>query len=132
MIPFESESSYTALDNSGQVDELAEQHDLADVQAVTGDEIRAAVEEINRSTAAIIKQTETLKLQQDALSRLMEKAGNAESRRRDFELARQHNAGTERKFVSAQVSLAGARSLIQSIVYRTGLMAVARPLCQIG
>lgn len=94
------------MDKSGQVDKLAERHDLADVQAVTEDEIRAAVEEISRSTAAITKQTETLRLQQDALSRLVKKAGESESRRRDFELSRQQNSGTERKFVSAEVSKA--------------------------
>lgn len=99
-----AESSYTALDKSGQVDKLAEQHDLADVQAVAEDEIRAAVEEISRSTAAITKQTETLRLQQDALSRLVKKGGENESRRRDFELSRQQNSSTERKFVSAEVS----------------------------
>lgn len=92
------------MDKNGQVDKLAEQHDLADVQAVTEEEVRAAVEEINRSTAAITKQTETLKLQQDALSRLVQKAGDSKSRRRNFEVSRQQNAETERKFVSAQVS----------------------------
>lgn len=95
--------SYTALDKSGQVDRLAELHDLADVQALAEDEIRVAIDELNRSTAAVTKQSETLRQQQDALSRLIKKAGDNDSRRRDFELARQRNSGTERKYVSAEV-----------------------------
>ena len=97
-------SSYTALDKSGEVDKLAEFHDLADVQAVTEEEIRAAVEELNRSTSAVAKQAETLRQQQDALSRLVKRAGERDSSRRDFELKRQHNSETERKFISAEVS----------------------------
>jgi low affinity Fe/Cu permease len=91
------------LDRSGQVDKLAEFHDLADVQAVTEEEIRAAVEELNRSTSVVAKQAETLRQQQDALSRLVKRAGERESARDDFERKRQHNSETERKFISAEV-----------------------------
>ncbi|KAL4725895.1 hypothetical protein ACLX1H_006569 [Fusarium chlamydosporum] len=76
---------YTALDKNGQVDRLAELHDLGEVQAVNEDDIRAAIEELNRSTETITKQTETLRQQQDALARLVKKRDEAEHQRRDLE-----------------------------------------------
>jgi septal ring factor EnvC (AmiA/AmiB activator) len=76
---------YTALDKSGQVDRLADLHDLGEVQAVNEDDIRAAIEELNRSTETISKQTETLRQQQDALARLVKKRDEAEHQRRDLE-----------------------------------------------
>ncbi|KAH7267694.1 uncharacterized protein BKA55DRAFT_556413 [Fusarium redolens] len=79
---------YTALDKSGQVDQLADLYDLGEVQAVNEDDVRAAIEELNRSTATISKQTETLKQQRDALARLVKKRDEAESQRRDLEEAR--------------------------------------------
>ncbi|KAF9769723.1 hypothetical protein IL306_012814 [Fusarium sp. DS 682] len=79
---------YTALDKSGQVDRLADLYDLGEVQAVNEDDVRAAIEELNRSTATISKQTETLKQQRDALARLVKKRDEAESQRRDLEEAR--------------------------------------------
>ncbi|KAF4472581.1 hypothetical protein FALBO_526 [Fusarium albosuccineum] len=79
---------YTALDKSGQVDTLADAHDLGEVQAINEDDIRNAIEELNRSTATISKQTETLRQQQDALARLAKKRGEAESQRRDLEESR--------------------------------------------
>lgn len=80
-----SASRYTALDKNGQVDRLAELHDLGEVQAVNEDDIRAAIEELNRSTETITKQTETLRQQQDALARLVKKRDEAEHQRRDLE-----------------------------------------------
>ncbi|CAJ0553317.1 Ff.00g118290.m01.CDS01 [Fusarium sp. VM40] len=76
---------YTALDKSGQVDRLADLHDLGEVQAVNEEDIRAAIEELNRSTVTISKQTETLRQQQDALARLVGKRAEAESQRKDLE-----------------------------------------------
>ncbi|CAF3471248.1 hypothetical protein SNK03_007785 [Fusarium graminearum] len=76
---------YTALDKSGQVDRLADLHDLGEVQAVNEDDIRAAIEELNRSTETITKQTETLRQQQDALARLVKKRDEAEIERKELE-----------------------------------------------
>ncbi|KAM0345758.1 hypothetical protein ACHAPU_006111 [Fusarium lateritium] len=76
---------YTALDKSGQVDRLADLHDLGEVQAVNEDDIRAAIEELNRSTVTISKQTETLRQQQDALARLVRKRAEAENQRKNLE-----------------------------------------------
>ncbi|KAF5021275.1 hypothetical protein F66182_6673 [Fusarium sp. NRRL 66182] len=79
---------YTALDKSGEVDRLADLYDLGEVQAVNEGDIRAAIDELNRSTATISKQTETLKQQQDALARLVKKRDEAESQRRNLEETR--------------------------------------------
>ncbi|RCI14541.1 hypothetical protein L249_6584 [Ophiocordyceps polyrhachis-furcata BCC 54312] len=62
---------YSALDCSGQVDRLAAQHELAHVQAVTDEHLRAAIEELGQSTDKIVSQTKKLRLQRDAMSRLV-------------------------------------------------------------
>ncbi|KAM5366988.1 hypothetical protein ACJZ2D_010256 [Fusarium nematophilum] len=79
---------YTALDRSGEVDKLADAYDLGEVQAVNEEDIRLAIEELNRSTATISKQTETLRQQQDALARIVKKRDEAEGQRRELEQAR--------------------------------------------
>ncbi|KAL6866521.1 hypothetical protein ACO1O0_002632 [Amphichorda felina] len=94
---------YTALDKSGEVDRLAALHDLAEIPAVTEDEIRGAIEELKRSTDAISKQTETLRQQQDALSRLVKKTAESDTRRQEFEHARQRRSESERKRIAAEV-----------------------------
>ena len=95
---------YTALDKSGQVDRLAELHDLGEVQAVNEDDIRAAIEELNRSTGEINKQTETLKQQQDALARLVKKRDEAEQARRDLEEERLNKTKHELKKLVFEVT----------------------------
>lgn len=95
---------YTALDKSGQVDKLADLHDLGEVQAVNEDEIRTAIEELNRSTASIVKQTETLRQQQDALSRLVKKGIEGQAQRQDLEATRQRRAELERKRLAVEVT----------------------------
>lgn len=87
------------------MDRLAALHDLAEVPAVTEDDIRAAIEELKRSTDSISKQTETLRQQQDALSRLVKKSAETDARRQDFEYARQHISESERKRIAAEVGL---------------------------
>ncbi|RDA89043.1 hypothetical protein CP532_0610, partial [Ophiocordyceps camponoti-leonardi (nom. inval.)] len=73
---------YSALDSSGQVDRLAAQHELAHVQALTDDDLRVAIEELGQSTDAIVSRTKKLRLQRDAMSRLVTEpsAGGAASR----------------------------------------------------
>ncbi|KAF7556841.1 hypothetical protein G7Z17_g1178 [Cylindrodendrum hubeiense] len=94
---------YTALDRSGRVDVLADAHDLGEVQAVNEEDIRTAIEELNRSTATISKQTETLRQQQDALSRLVKKRGETEAQRRDLESTRIRKSESQRKRLAAEV-----------------------------
>lgn len=98
---------YTALDKSGEVDRLAALHDLAEVRVVTEYDIKAAIEELKRSTDVISKQTESLSQQQDALSRLVKKTAESDARRRDFENSRQRRSESERKHIAAEVSLNG-------------------------
>ena len=95
---------YTALDRSGQVDVLADAHDLGEVQAVNEEDIKAAIEELSRSTATITKQTETLRQQQDALARLVRKRAESEAQRRDLESTRLRSSESQRKKLATEVT----------------------------
>lgn len=95
------------------MDRLAALHDLGDVQAVYEDEIKKAIEELNRSTASITKQTETLLQQQDALSRLVKKGSENQSRRQSLEESRQLKFGSDRKRLAAEVE-----DMLQSLDFR--------------
>ncbi|KAK5989765.1 hypothetical protein PT974_08025 [Cladobotryum mycophilum] len=97
---------YTILDRSGQVDELTGLHDLAEVQAVTEEEVRIAIDELRQSTDSISKQSETLRQQHDALSRFVKKNEENDARRRDLDLDRQRKAESERTRVAAEVEAA--------------------------
>ncbi|KAK3933922.1 hypothetical protein QBC46DRAFT_325865 [Diplogelasinospora grovesii] len=72
-------SQFAALEKSELAEKLSASADLAAVLAFNDQEIKDAIGELNRSTEAISKQTEALKLQQDALDRLVN------SRRKDGE-----------------------------------------------
>ncbi|KAL7819474.1 hypothetical protein V8C44DRAFT_318235 [Trichoderma aethiopicum] len=104
---------YSVLDRNGQVDILANLHDLSEVQSVTEDDVKAAVDELRRSTESITKQSETLRQQQDALSRLVRKRAENEARRRDLDLDRQSKSESERQRVAAEVEAAS-----QSLAFR--------------
>ncbi|KAK1622980.1 hypothetical protein BDP81DRAFT_454980 [Colletotrichum phormii] len=104
---------YSALDRSGQVDKLVESQDLAAVQAVSEREIQTAIEELNRSTAAIVKQTETLKQQQDALSKLVKTHSRVEEARSDLVFQRNQKHDTERRKMMTTVE-----ELSQSLEYK--------------
>ncbi|TAQ87728.1 hypothetical protein B7494_g3962 [Chlorociboria aeruginascens] len=67
----EEAALYAALEKSGEADTLAASQDLSQVQGLSEQEIRSAIEELKRSTAAIEKQSDTLKLQQNAMSMLV-------------------------------------------------------------
>ncbi len=60
---------YATLSKSGELDTFAAQ-DLSNVQGLADEELEKAIEELKRSTAAIEKHTETLRLQQNAMSAL--------------------------------------------------------------
>ncbi|KAM0252359.1 hypothetical protein ACHAQJ_007741 [Trichoderma viride] len=104
---------YSVLDRNGQVDILANLHDLSEVQGVTEDHIKVAIDELRRSTESITKQSETLRQQQDALSRLVRKSAENDARRRDLDLDRQSRAESERQRVAAEVEAAS-----QSLAFR--------------
>lgn len=61
---------YATLLKNGQVETLAAQ-DLSLVQGLNDHEIQKAIEELKRSTAAIEKQAEALRLQQNAMASLI-------------------------------------------------------------
>ncbi|KAF4511480.1 hypothetical protein G6O67_003273 [Ophiocordyceps sinensis] len=94
---------YADLDQSGQVDRLAALHDLAEVQAVSEEDLRLAVEELEQSTRRISLQTKTLRRQQDALSRLVSKNSENDAKRRDLGNARQRKADVDRRQLSIEV-----------------------------
>lgn len=71
---------YATLERSGKADQLAASLEAANGQPLHDEELRTAIQELNRSTDAINRQTETLRHQQDALARLVKnesKAGQA-------------------------------------------------------
>lgn len=61
---------YATLCKTGEADALASQ-DLSLVQVLHDEEIQTAIEELKRSTAAIEKQTEALRLQQSAMNAMV-------------------------------------------------------------
>lgn len=63
-------SRYASLKKNGEAEALAAQ-DLSRVQGLNDDEIHNAIEELKRSTAAIEKQSETLRSQQGAFRALV-------------------------------------------------------------
>ncbi|OAA71803.1 hypothetical protein LEL_09038 [Akanthomyces lecanii RCEF 1005] len=97
-------SLYNALDKSGQVDRLAELHDLAQVQPLREDDVRAAVEDLGRSTLTMNKQAETLRHQRDALSRLVANRADTQARRRELEASRQRKFESERVRISSEMT----------------------------
>ena len=83
---------YASLKKSGDLDRITAQ-DLSAVQGLNENEIRDAIEELKRSTAAIEKQTEALKLQQSAMSSLV-KNGQRSSQARASSTDVQHQKWT--------------------------------------
>lgn len=103
------------MDESGEVDKLAALHDLAEVQAFSEDEMRAAIGELQRSTDVISKQTETLRQQQDGLVRLLKKQSDASARRQELSHSRQRRVDVDRKRIAAEVCYAFSVYLIRQL-----------------
>lgn len=61
--------------------------DLAETRVLSDQEIRVAIEELNRSTQAITRHTETLKQQQEAFERLVDGARQGHEERAAVEAA---------------------------------------------
>lgn len=62
---------YTALEKSGDIEPFSSSPDLSKVRAFDEIAIQNAIDDLKRSTEAIEKQTETLKIQQDAIASLV-------------------------------------------------------------
>ena len=111
---------YSALDKSGQVDRLVAGQDLEAVQALGEAEIRTAIEELDRSTAAIAKQTETLKQQQEALARLVKANVKNHDARSELEFKRAQRRDAERKRVASAVRAVQDRCPSMGVVDTNG------------
>ncbi|KAG6024107.1 hypothetical protein E4U19_003966 [Claviceps sp. Clav32 group G5] len=94
---------YTELDKTGRVDQLADSHDLSYVQAVTEEELRLAIEQLGQSTEAIDKQTETLRQQRDALSRMVKRQAENKARRREMERVQKRSKDMQRAQLMKEV-----------------------------
>lgn len=94
---------YLSLDQAGLVDELVASKELATVEAIGEAELRAAVQELDRSTTIINKQTETLRQHHNALAKLAD--GNAKSTesRREMEANWTSRRAAERRALGSKV-----------------------------
>ncbi|KAK7735956.1 hypothetical protein SLS53_007335 [Cytospora paraplurivora] len=106
-------NSYLAIERNGKADDLAASANLSTTQALMDQELKDAIDELARSTEAINKQTETLRQQQDALSRLLTTNGKSGGARSDLEAKRLYKWDTDRKHLNTAVEL-----LSQGLDYR--------------
>lgn len=95
---------YLALEQNGKAESLAASRDMSRVQALSDQEIIDAIQELNRSTDAINKQTETLRQQQNAVSRLITASGKTGDARSDLEAKRLYEWESSRKALHTSVS----------------------------
>ncbi|KAG8165552.1 hypothetical protein KVR01_004104 [Diaporthe batatas] len=98
-------NSYLALQRSGKAESLAASADLSRVQPSNDQELLDAIGELNRSTDAINKQTETLRQQQNAVSRLIAASGKNGDARSDLEAKRLYEWESTRKALQTNVEL---------------------------
>ncbi|KAK3331773.1 hypothetical protein B0T19DRAFT_86433 [Cercophora scortea] len=94
---------YDALEKTGQAEKLASSADLATVQAFSDQEIKDAIQELNRSTEAISKQTENLKQQHEALGRLVNGTRKDLEARSNMESRQAQRLETQRRSIRAEV-----------------------------
>ncbi|KAK4143126.1 uncharacterized protein C8A04DRAFT_37678 [Dichotomopilus funicola] len=111
-------NQYAVLEESGVAERLASMSMSSDVTAarvLSDQEIRDAIQELDRSTEAITRQTEALRQQQEAFGRLVGAIrGNSEERgAAEVDQARKWEAG--RKAVASEVD-----DLTQSLGARVG------------
>jgi hypothetical protein len=95
-------SRYATLSKNGQVETLAAQ-DLSLMQGLNDQEIQNAIEELKRSTAAIEKQTETLRLQQNAMASLVKNDKRTSQARAHTEKGQVRKWDVEKGHINAAV-----------------------------
>jgi hypothetical protein len=105
---------YATLSKSGEADILAASQDLSTIQGVNDQDIQNAIEELRRSTAAIEKQTETLKLQYNAMSTLVKSNTRAGEARSHTNKTQQRKWNVEKNHIVSAVE-----ELSQSLRYQT-------------
>lgn len=94
---------YEALEKSGEAATLADTNDLSIVCAHDEDELKSAIEELQRSTAAIEKQSETLRIQQDAMKSLVRSNRSASASRGRAVDLQQRKWASSREQLSAEM-----------------------------
>ncbi|KAF8861323.1 hypothetical protein BDZ45DRAFT_265253 [Acephala macrosclerotiorum] len=104
---------YATLSKTGEADTLAAQ-DLSMIQGLNDEEIHTAIEELKRSTAAIEKQTESLQLQQNAMSALVKTEKRAVQARSHTEKGQMRKWEVEKGLINAAIE-----ELSQSLIYQT-------------
>ncbi|KAM0324420.1 hypothetical protein ACHAQA_008202 [Verticillium albo-atrum] len=105
---------YSSLDQAGLVDELVASQDLATVQALSEDELKTAVQRLDRSTATINKQTEMLKQHQSALAKLVDGNAKLADSRSSLEASRAGRQASDRRKLTSKVE-----ELSQNLSFRT-------------
>lgn len=88
--------------------------DLSMVEGLNDREIRDAIEELKRSTASIEKQTEALRLQQNAMSALVKSERQTNDKRAHSDEAQLRRWQAERNQVGQQVSMVLVRDIIRA------------------
>lgn len=83
--------------------------DLTAARVLSDQEIRDAIEELNRSTQAITHHTETLKLQQEALGRLVDAAHQSSEERGAMEAGQARKWHAQRRDLASSVCTAECR-----------------------
>ncbi|KAK0666548.1 hypothetical protein QBC41DRAFT_148780 [Cercophora samala] len=96
-------AQYAALEKAGIADKLASSSDLAAVQGLTDENVRDAIKQLDRSTQAITKQTETLKQQREALDRLVAGDRRTRQERRVFESEQDRKQESQRRDLTLAV-----------------------------
>ncbi|KAK0717664.1 hypothetical protein B0T26DRAFT_740949 [Lasiosphaeria miniovina] len=96
-------NQFAALEKAGLAAELAATTDLGAVQSFSDQEIKDAIEELNRCTDAISKQTEALKQQQEALDRLVSGTRKAAEARFQIESRQTQKWETQHRSVALAV-----------------------------
>lgn len=96
---------YAVLLKSGEADELAASQDLSLVREIPEHEIQEAITSLRRSTASIEKQTEALKLQQNAMSILVKTNAQVQEARNHVEENQLQKWDVEKGVISANVGL---------------------------
>ncbi|PSS28396.1 hypothetical protein M430DRAFT_47402 [Amorphotheca resinae ATCC 22711] len=94
---------YAALVKSGEADAFAASQDLSAIRGLNDQDMQQAIEELQRSTAAIEKQSETLRLQQNAMKMLINSSAQVEQARSQTNKSQQRKWDMERGHIITAV-----------------------------
>ena len=89
---------------NGEFEALSTNNDISTIRGLDDQEIRDAVEELKRSTSAIEKQTEALRLQQNAMATLVKNKRRNDLARAQSDKHQQKKWSIDKRATSAAVS----------------------------